>query len=292
MTRLLLAVLLLSVTVGASGQQKKKGSFNNRTKAEKNKFLDKQWWLGFKAGANLSDAIPERRYTIVTPTNYNASATDKTYKAYSMTGAQVTLEVTFFFKNFSISTQPTYRHSRFSYFNQFNWTNTENAAERLELRFDQEQQIDYVDFPLLAKYEIDIASNEFTPFVYGGAFYSLLIDANKSVVESGTDYASGGTNAFKNEAVIVGAKDLFQNYWGLMAGAGLNYNLGNVRLVLDIAYRHGMSNIANPKTRFSNDRLSGIGDAQDDLLLRNITFSAGCLFPLRFLSSDFRSVDK
>jgi Outer membrane protein beta-barrel domain len=287
MTRFVLLFLLIAFQV--SGQNKKKPSFNNKARSDQNKFLEKQWWLGFKAGVNLSDVIPEKRYTVLTPTNYPASSTDKTYDSYNKTGSQVCLEITFYYKGFSFSTQPMYKHSRFTYANQFNWTNPENSAERLEMKFDQEQQIDFADFPLLVKYEF--TGNKLRPYIQAGAFYSFLVDANKSVKVSGVDYASGGTNAFANEPVIVGAKDLFENYWGLIGGAGVNYNLGNVRLVLDVSYRHGMSNIANVDNRFSNDRLNGIGDAQDDLLLRNITISAGCLFPLRFLSNSFKALD-
>ena len=122
--------------------------------------------------------------------------------------------------------------------------------------------------------------------------YSMLINANKAVSISGTDYASGGTNQFANETIIVGAKDLFENYWSLAAGVGLDYNLGNVRVVLEGTYIKGMSNITNTKNRFGNDRLAGIGDAQDDLDLNNIVISAGVLFPMRFLSSSFKTLDR
>jgi outer membrane protein W len=120
----------------------------------------------------------------------------------------------------------------------------------------------------------------------------MLINANKSVKVSGTDYASGGTNQFANQEIIVGAKDLFDNYWGIMAGVGADYNLGNVRLVLDVSYWKGMSNITNVDNRFGNDRLAGIGDAQDDLDLNNIVISAGVLFPMRYLSSGFKTLDR
>lgn len=77
-----------------------------------------------------------------------------------------------------------------------------------------------------------------------------------------------------------------------MAGAGLHYNLGNVRLVFDASYRIGMSNVTDTKNRFSNDRLSGIGDALDDMKTDNIVLSIGCLFPMRFLSTSFKSIDR
>ena len=156
--------------------------------------------------------------------------------------------------------------------------------------YHHEQKVEFADLPLLVKY--DITGSRLRPYVQVGIYYSLLINAIKTVTVTGTDFASGGTNPLNSDPVIVGTKDLFTNYWGLIGGAGVTYQLGNVRLVLDASYRYGMSNIVNAKNRFSNDRLSGIGDAQDDLKLHNIMVTAGVLFPMRFLSTDFKSNDR
>lgn len=226
----------------------------------------------------------------MTPTNYDPALTNKTYDSFNKVGSQATLEATFYYKGFSFSLQPTYRHSQFSYSNQYQWDNPENISEKLILTYDQEQKIDYADFPFIAKY--DILKGNFRPYFQVGIFYSVLINATKSVQVSGIDYASGGTNQFSNDPVIVGVEDLYDNYWGLMAGMGLNYHLGNVRLVLDASYWKGMSNITRVDNRYGNDILAGIGDAPDDLDLNNIVISAGVLFPMRFLSNSFNTLDR
>ena len=56
-------------------------------------------------------------------------------------GGQATLEVTFYYKGISISAQPTYRTSRFTYFNEYKWDNPSTPGQNLSLRFDQEQQL-------------------------------------------------------------------------------------------------------------------------------------------------------
>ena len=97
---------------------------------------------------------------------------------------------------------------------------------------------------------------------------------------------------FENETIIVGATDLFaKRHWGLLAGAGVHFNQGNVRFTIEAQYKHGMSNITSTKNRFASDRLSGVGDTMDDLKLRSIAINVGCLFPLRFLGKNFRSID-
>ncbi|MEJ0032053.1 MAG: hypothetical protein WDO15_17500 [Bacteroidota bacterium] len=68
----------------------------------------------------------------------------------------------------------------------------------------------------------------------------------------------------------------------MIGGVGFEYNLGNVRLVFDASYHKGMSNIANVNNRFSNDRLSGIGDAQDDLKTKQYCFLPGSFVPAPF----------
>ena len=289
MKKILLLIIFCAVVMLSFGQSRKKPSgFNKGKSSQTEKFLDTQWWIGFKAGTNLTEAVPGSRYSITVPTNYSSYRIEKLYDVFNKTGSQASLEFTFFHKGFSFSTQPTYRLSRFTYSNQFYW---QNASGMLILNYQQEQKTSYADIPLIVKY--DITGNKLRPYVQVGVFYSFLINATKSVTTSGTDNTSGVANEFSNEPIIVGAKDLFhKGYWGLTGGVGLNYNIGNIRLVLDASYWKGMSNVTNTQNRYSNNRLSGIGEAMDDMKLNNIVISAGVLFPLRFLSNDFKSLGK
>ncbi|MBX2962794.1 MAG: outer membrane beta-barrel protein [Cyclobacteriaceae bacterium] len=289
---LTLAILITGIAQGQPPKKRSTQTFNSRaTNAPGGNFLDKQWWLGLKAGANLSSVTIDKRYSAISPVNYPTVNTDKVYDEFNAIGSQVTLEVSFYYKGFSFSFQPAYRHSVFTYTNSFEWSDPENANNQLTLTYASEQKVDHVETPLIFKY--DIIGNKLRPYVQLGIFYSFLINANKSVEVSGTDYASGGVNQFASDPVIIGAKDLFaDNYWGLLGGVGANYNLGNVRLNLDIQYRKGMSLINATENRFGSDRLSGIGEAMDDIRLNNISLSVGCLFPMRYLASGFKTLDQ
>lgn len=288
MNKLYLPLMFLVIASACLAQPKRKAPKFNSTKPNgQNQFLDKQWWLGFKAGTNLSQADVMKRYTILTPTNYGSNQIDKTYDAFNVFGIVTSVEASFSYKGFSFSLQPTYRSSHFTYSNQLRWFSTTNNNESLTQNFSQEQKIEFAEIPFSIKY--DVYGDRLRPFVQVGIYYSMLINAVKTVQVSGTDIASGGTNQLSTEPVIVGTKDLFTNNWGLIGGFGVTYQTGNVRWILDATYRMGMSNIVNTKNRFANDRLSGIGDAQDDLKLNNIVITAGVLFPLRFLSNDFKS---
>jgi opacity protein-like surface antigen len=295
MKRLNLFLLCLIVAVAAFGQEKKrKPSAYNQQKQNKEdeKFLEKQWWLGFKAGANLSKATVDKTYSVISPTNYEPSTIGKKYEDFNLVGSQATLEVSFYFKRFLLSFQPTYQHSRFVYTNAFVWSSDDEVSNRVELNFEQEQKLDHAILPLIIKY--DVYGNRLRPYVQIGVYSAILINATKSITAKGIDNAAGGENEFENGAIDVGATDLFaKSHWGLLGGAGVNYNLGNnVRLNLDILYKHGMSNISSTENRYGNDRLSGVGDALDDLTLNNLSVSIGCLFPMRFLSSGFKTLDQ
>lgn len=284
-----LVLCLIVCSLAASGQNNRKRKAPPRARNANSEFLDKQWWLGFKAGVNFSKAVVEQSYGVYAPANYEASETDKTYDDWSGLGAQATVEVTFTFRQFSISLQPTYRSSKFTYSNHYEWD--DEGDPQLILDYKQEHKVDWAEFPLLFRY--DITESKLRPYVQVGAYYAFLINANKSIQTSGIDYASGSENKFTEPAIIVGASDLFaKNHWGLVFGGGVNYHVGNIRLNLDVMYRKGMSLINSTENRYGDARLTGTGDVMDDIKLNNIAVSLGCLFPMRFLSSGFQSTAK
>lgn len=289
MSRILTLLLLVTSTTLFAQQRAPKLPKFNKNK-EKEVFLKKQWFLGFKAGINYSSADVIKEYSALSPVNYDISETRKDYDVYRDAGAQATLEATFYFTGLSLSFQPTFRHVAIGYSNSYSWVDEEIPTNALTLHYNQQQNLDYFDFPLLAKYEKMF--NKFSPYVQAGIYSSVRLNATKSVAINGTDYASGGVNQFENEPIIVGAKNLYaKNHWGLLGGIGVYYNLGNVRLNFDVQYKKGMSNISSTKNRYSNNQLSGVGDTLDDMRLNSVMISLGSIFPLRFLGRNFRSTD-
>ena len=290
MKKHILIVICVCFLSHANAQLKKKGSRYSLNSRE-NPFLQQQWWIGLKGGVNASSIKVDKSYSVIVPVNYSSQSSTKEYKKWKPFGTQIGLEATYYFRGFSASVQPTYSTIRFQYENNYLWTDAEHPANRLELTYEQDQQASYLYLPLLFKYEFNV--HGLTPYIQAGAYTAFLLGANKSVKISGVDHASGGENQFDYEPVSVGTKDLFgNNHWGLIGGAGLYYNIGNIRFNLDLQYRMGQSLINSGKNRYQNDRLSGVGDATDDLQVDNLTVSLGTLFPLRFLSSGFKSYDK
>lgn len=286
----LCCVFLFVAFADAQNTKKKKPTAYNKQNEENEQFLQKQFWLGLKGGANLSAVNVTQQYNIISPTNYNPQLITKQYDNYKQVGSQFALELTYYYKGFSFSFQPGFQTVVFTYTNSFLWQG-DTEGEMVQLNYENENKVSHFILPLLIKYEF--TGNRLRPYLQGGFYQGILADATKTLTMKGVDNASGGVNDFENEPIIVGAKDLFAKYhWGLIGGAGVYYNLGNVRLNLDVQYRFGMSNISNVENRYSNDRLTGTGDAMDDLTLDNIGVSAGVLFPMRFLESGFKSLDR
>jgi opacity protein-like surface antigen len=271
--------LLLAVCMTDSHAQRRK-KFNKR----QSKFLEKQWWIGARGGVNLTKAIPIQRYSVYS-SSAPSSELDKSYQNYKQTGAAAGMEVTFCFHGFSASFQPNFRRERFVYTNQYSWSDPANSSNTLQLNYEQDHHLDYFEFPFLLKY--DILHGDWKPYVQAGYYYGRLNNATKSIVVRGIDGASGG-NQFEQTPVIVGAKDLFiKSSAGFLFGAGVSYELGNIKLLFDVNYRYGTNNITNRANRYTNNQLAGSGDAMDDIKLRNISFNFGCLFPMRFLDVNY-----
>jgi hypothetical protein len=253
-------------------------------------FLSQQWYLGLILGVNVSGPVPETRFSTFSPIDKDTETLHKEYESYNKPGIQAGLDFTYNYRMLSVTLQPNYRRQSFSYSNQYEWIDDNNPENTLELNYKQEHHLDYIEIPLIIK--VSFLQGNIKPYIGIGGYYGWLVNANKSIIVDGVDKASGSSYPFNKESLSVGATDLFVNYnAGILGSLGVSYDPGNIRLTLDIQYRYGLTNITNTSNRFTDNRLSGMGDALDDLTLNNIAVNIGILFPLRFLSNEFSSKD-
>ena len=284
----ILVLLICSSAVQAQNHNRRN---TYKPAASQDAFTKTQFYLGIRSGFSLTSAHVKQRYSsFVSPSDPNQTY-DKTYQSYDQAAALAGLDFAFYFKGFTLSFQPNYRRERFNYSNQYQWTDNSDPSNYLELRYKQDVRLDYLELPLFVKY--DIIQTNLRPFVQVGFYYGMLNSATRHLVVSGTDHASGTSRDFIQQDAIVGAKELYiRSSTGIAFGAGCSYKLGNVRLVADVTYRYGFNNTTNVSNRYSSNPLSGSGDVPDDLSLNNISFSFGCLFPMKFLTSGkYKAVD-
>jgi hypothetical protein len=290
---LFVCLSLVALQLSAQSSQSKKKrlpSAYNKQKEENSLFLEKQLWLGLKTGGNFSSVTVESTYDVYSPIDGNLTA--KKYDKYKGFGKQIALEVSFYMKGFSFSFQPTYQHALFSYSRDHLWGSGAEGGDGLVMTYDHRHKIDHLLFPFLLKYEF--TGHKLRPYIQAGFYEGVLISANKDVEISITETnADGSINQYKREPISINADELFAKYhWGIIGGAGIYYNQGNVRLNLDVQYRHGMSTVVSNKNRYANNMLVSAGDVMDDLSLQNISVSVGCLFPMKFLGTGFKSLDR
>ncbi len=281
-----LLILLGSVLVYAQPSRKQKG----RSGTYRDPFLNTQWWVGIKAGANLTKAKPVERYSAFHSTvEPDTKIYDKEYENFKNTAGQAGIEITYYHQGFSFSFQPNYRRMSFRYLNEYQWQDAADPSYSFSSHYTSIQKLDYFEFPLLIRYEP--LKTRLRPFIQAGVYYAVLNNAYKATEIKVTDEASGAVNQYTETNIMVGAKELFiKSNMGWIAGAGLSYPLGNIRLALDISYRHNTNNITSAANRYSNDRLTGSGDIMDDLKLRNLSASVSLLIPLRFImKSSFKA---
>ena len=291
-----IAWLMLCFPLDSMGQKKGSkrkyysGSELKMGKKESPSFLSQQWYLGLIFGVNLTEPVPENRFSTYSPVDAVPEALYKEYQQYNKIGVQAGLDFSYRYRMLMVSLQPNFRRESFTYRNEYNWVDDNNSDNTLQLNYNQEQHLDYIEIPLMLK--IIFLQGKVKPYIGAGGYYAWLINATKSVTVDGVDRASGSSYPFNKASVSVGATDLFTNYnAGVMAGVGVNYDPGNIRLTLEIQYRYGLTNIANTANRYTDNRLAGMGDALDDLSLNNLAVNVGILFPLRFLSNDFSSTE-
>jgi hypothetical protein len=291
---ILACFVLFSFITESTAQQSKSKKSAVTINAQKNSnemFLKKQVWLGLKAGTNLVNPILTHRYSVIQATNYDPTRIHKKYNPFSRFGSQVALELSYYFNGFTVSFQPGYQQNQFTYDQDMAWSDETNPLDSVTMHYSHTQKVDYFVLPLILKYEFP--GNKLRPYLQAGFYQNVLLNATKSVSVHGVDLASGGVDEFKQQSLKMGAKDLFaKHHWGLLGGAGVYYNVGNVRLNFDVQYLYGMSSVSNYKNRYDNNLQLGTADALDDLSFNALSISVGCLFPMRFLQTNYKSLDR
>lgn len=278
-SKLGVAILLCLCTQLVSAQRRPSGN-------PLEEFLDTQFWLGLKMGANYTQAFPETRVTGFSPINYSADSLEKSYDDFTLPGAHMGLEMNFYHKGFSISFQPAYKRSRYAYSSVLEWQG-ESSGNRFETTYDVEQRLDLIELPLMLKYDI-IRRGKIRPFVMAGGFHSLIASAQKEVKITQTDYSSGNPLQSEGGTSTIGVKEAFQSFSGVAGGVGMNLDYWNIRTVFEVSYKRSLTAASKPNIR--QNEFASLGETNDEVLLRDISISLSFVFPFRFIDTQFKAL--
>jgi outer membrane protein W len=278
-----LSIVLLLIASVAYAQRPKARSYRNP-------FLSTQWYLGFFAGGNLAKGIPVTTYSGYAPLNYDPGSIEKTYSGFTKVGPQAGLVFMFYTKGFTIAAKPGVHTYRIEHSTSASWIESVNTTNALNIDYTHTTKFNYVEFPLTVQY--DLLQEKIRPYIGVGGYYGLLINASRTVQRSGTDSASGSSGTFTDQPKSIGINDLYiKSSVGVSAFVGASYDPGNIRITLDIGYKFGLNNITNTENRYVNNELTAIGEAMDDLNLQNLYMSIGFVFPLKFISKNYLSLN-
>lgn len=255
------------------------------TKNPLESFLDTQFWLGIKMGINYTQAFPNQRNTGFSPIDYSADSLQKSYSDFALPGAHMGLEMNFYHRGFSASFQPAYKRSRYKYSSQLAW-NGELPNSQFEVRYEVEQRLDLIELPLMIKYDV-VKKGKIRPFIMIGGFYSLIASAQKDVKLSQIDYSSGTALASNGGNASLSVKDSFQHFSGLSGGTGVNLDYWNIRTVFEINYKRSLTSATKPNAQ--QNELASFGEANDEVFLRDLSFSLSFVFPFRFIDQQFKA---
>lgn len=280
---ILFFAIILTATDGFA--QKRKRSKSPASQAQE--FLNTQWWLGIRSGANFSQTTLIKSYSGLNPINYSTENIEKEYENFVNPAFHIGLDITFYHKGFSIITFPTFFKNNINYGSGLRWSG-ETEKDQYETSYKVRQSMTFLELPLAVKY--DIIGDKIRPFVMAGAFYSFAFDANKEVHILETDYASGVAVQFDRATIKLNNKEEIMNNWGVLGGVGVSFDFWNIRSIIDLQYRHSFQSIVNSETRFNENTFSSFGEVQDDYSLQNYSASISFVFPLRFIDSQFKAL--
>ena len=257
-----------------------------------------QVWVGLRGSANSTSISVDESYKVLE----GKEDSEKEYENITALGGGVGVVITYELNDFvSFSFQPYYNQIVFGYNTLYNW---ETSSDDISLKTNFDHSLDYLNFPVLVRFEYPISGGSgsignvytssgkkgtFTPFVEIGGQYSRMIGSRKRIESTTTE----GEASVMSTSLINTYNLLNHDQWALVGGVGFSYDLGGLfRIALSGTYTYGLNNVANGKTRYSNDELTQrYYDAFDDFKWRNVGVELHLLFPIKFmLSGNFRAL--
>ncbi len=274
--KIIIGFVLIFVASWSFGQQTKPFNIYDQ-------FLETQFWLGLKGGINATQVSAAELNAGFSPIDYESEMLERSYNDFSAIGMHMGLEMNFRYKLFSVSFQPTFKRSAYDYESQFLWVDAE-GADAFEATNEIRQKLDIVELPLMFKTEI-FQSGNIKPFLMAGGFYSIIATAQKDVEISQIDYSSGTAVPSTTGNYAIGTKDGFKNFLGVAGGGGVYLDYSNIRTVLELGYKFGLTPMTHEN--YIQNELASLGEVNDKLNFRDISFSISFIFPFRYIDRQF-----
>lgn len=239
-------------------------------------FSAEKFAVGIKGGINFSLVIPFERSTIFSGNATNGY--DKDYNPfYQNVGFHMGFIVQYDISRIlKISIQPSSIDFTYKYATNYSWQGNTNLVYDSEFA----HKIRFFEVPLILGFHMTY--KPWQPYFQGGIFYSRLINANTLISVQETSTNLTGSEQSLSYTTTANSTDLFNNnHYGIIAGAGIAYVVGNTRIGLEANYRIFLSNLNTVETQFNNNQIvSGNYDVPDKFKLSNLAFTLNVIVPL------------
>lgn len=286
-------VIALFVCIGEAFSQK----LNVITYRRDNPFLGSQWYLGPRAGANMSNVAPINRFSVLTPNNtFDTDLYNKSYGSESAVGSQYGVQLLFqFSQRFMVVTMPTFVNQRFTYSNEIRWEDSNVSELETVLNYRHQHRFNFIELPLLLRFEIkqkqaDLwnrywrkpKNRSVTPYIQAGPFLDFSVGASKIV---SITQAEQGIQIPVAEYTIDVGNQLSAISGGLMFGGGAKIKISSFYINAEANYKLGLNNVVNPGRRYANPLMvNGVYDVFDDMRMSTLEINLGVLIPLKYLT--------
>lgn len=247
-------------------------------------FFDK-FQLGIKGGINFSLIIPFERQSIFS--GQDAQSFEKDYE-----GIQKNIGMQFGFifmyditRLIKISLQPGLNDYVYKYKNSYTW------AGKTNLQYESEfaHRLRFFEIPLMVGLYTTYSS--WQPYFQGGIYYARLLNANSNIKNIETSSNLSGSEQKLEYETGAHTPDLYaKNHYGALAGVGISYLTGNMRIGLEANYRLLLSNLNTTETQYMNNQIvSGNYDVPDKFKFSNLAITLNLIVSLSSTKPDGRS---
>ncbi len=235
--------------------------------------------IGVKAGVNFTIAKSIESYSVFSNST-SGIAYMKDYEPINKNlGTQFGFIVHYSLTDkLYLSFQASLFNYNFEYFNEYEWSGTQNY--RLHLYF--RQNLEYIELPLYVKWEI--GKRKIQPYIQGGFYYSLLLKSTKYVER--TESSIFGDFEYETESLGSDNSYITSNI-GTVAGIGVSYSFKRSKIGLEANFRYGFHNLTRKENRAQNNTLTGKSyDIPDDIKLMNLSINIVYSIALKCIEKD------
>lgn len=250
--------------------------------------------IGLKGGLNFTMPVIPETYQVLQPGVYDAiPGGEKEYSPMfgegTMGGQIGLMGLIPVGSGFYIQPECVYYGYQYRYTSHYSWQDA-ISGDALDLTQRHQQSLSYIEIPVQLRF--DFFPEPFSPFVHAGGYFGFRVQSGKTME---TRFLPASQLPADPEAGFVpGAEGSMNNLtlgWnaGLMAGAGLRYRFQRFELGLDLNYRLGLVNIADPSMRYSagNIWMLNAMDVMDDTFLHSLEMSLYILLPVGGKSGNY-----